>query len=104
MKTLLLITIAMSLAAACTWVEEHKGADAIRIISAEQATQCKRQGTINVQVKDKVTFVKRSSKKVLSELQTLARNEAAGMLGVDSLVPETEPQQGEQTYLAYQCF
>ena len=99
MKTYLLITMGLLLSA-CTWVNENPQGQSVAIING--ASNCPKAGTINVSTKYKITFIKRSSKKVQGELQTLARNEAL-KINANTISPINEPVAGKQSYTAYTC-
>ncbi|MFC5570922.1 DUF4156 domain-containing protein [Lysobacter yangpyeongensis] len=96
--------VALALAASgCTWVHMAPGASAVRVIPAGAAPAgCEQRGEIAVSVKGKIGFYERNPLRVREELETLARNEGPG-LQADTLQPMTEPQDGEQRFLAWRC-
>lgn len=95
--------LASLLAGGCVWVKLDAPASAIRVARADESLQaCTRRGEIAVSVKDEVALYRRNPIKVQDELETLARNEAAG-LGADTLQPLDEPSAGEQRFAAYVC-
>lgn len=89
---------------ACTWVKIDQEAKSIRVVDA--SADISRCGTmvseISVSVRDRVGFVDRNSIKVRDELETLARNQAAGG-SADTLKPLNEPLNGEQRFGAWRC-
>lgn len=84
----------------CTWVNENPAGQSIAI--TDRNINCQQVGKISVSTKHKIGFVRRSSKKVLDELQTLARNEAL-KIGANTIQPQSEPIDGKQSYIAYAC-
>lgn len=95
-----LIAITSLLIIGCTWVNENPESQSVAITTSE--ISCPKVGTISVSTKDKVTFVKRGDKKVLSELQALARNEAL-KINANTIKPDSEITEGKQRYIAYKC-
>jgi hypothetical protein len=89
---------------ACTWVKIEPEAKAIRVVDvAADMGSCGRMlSEISVSVRDRVGFVDRSELKVRDELETLARNQAAGGEG-DTLKPLSEPLNGEQRFGTWRC-
>ncbi|WP_395793965.1 DUF4156 domain-containing protein [Aquimonas sp.] len=101
------VATAVALAAvlpACTWVKIEPEAKAIRVVdAAAEMGSCGRMlSEISVSVRDRVGFVDRSALKVRDELETLARNQAAGGEG-DTLKPLSEPLNGEQRFGTWRC-
>lgn len=90
------------LPAACTWVEPTVSGNAVRVAYDGKVAGCRDAGTVAVTVADKIAFYHRSEYKVADELETMARNEAAG-LPADTIVPRTEPKDGSQRFQAYVC-
>jgi hypothetical protein len=97
--TLLTLTI---LPAACTWVKETPSGDAVRVAYDGNVSGCRDAGAISVSVTDKVAFYHRPDLKVRDELETLARNQAAG-IPADTIKPTSEPADGSQSFEAYVC-
>ncbi len=96
--TLLLVTTVV----ACTWVKPTAEGEKVRVLSAEEVGNCKRLGKTTVSLQDEVVGFKRDDKTVKRELETLARNSAAGMQG-DTVVAESENENGEQTFAVFRC-
>jgi hypothetical protein len=59
-------------------------------------------GQVSVTVADHVAFYHRPSLKVRDELETLARNQAAGV-PADTIKATSDPVDGSQTFEAYVC-
>ncbi len=87
---------------ACTWVKLSSEAEQVRIVEAVHVANCKFAGTTTVSVKSDVISFKRNPEKIKTELETLARNEAIKLKG-DTLVEDTDIQDGEQTFKVYKC-
>lgn len=88
---------------ACTWVPMAPEAAQIRVIPAGAAPSgCEKRGEVSVSVKDSVAFYERNALRVRDELETLARNEAAG-LQANTVQPLADPADGTQRFAAYQC-
>lgn len=90
------------LGAGCTWVKLDDAAQAVHVAYDGRVDGCKALGEIGVSVKDRVGPYERNTLKVKDELETLARNEAAGM-HADTIRALAEPHDGEQRFSAYLC-
>ena len=95
------ITAALALGA-CSWVETTPAGNAVRVAYDGNVSGCRDAGSISVSVKDKIAFYQRSDLTVRDELETLARNQAAG-LPADTIKASSEPKNGEQQFAAYVC-
>lgn len=102
MKYITLLSLSLVILSACTWVNENPVGQEVSIVLNKYVSNCQKKGKISVQVKDKIAFYNRGSEKVLTELQTLARNEAV-KLGANTIVANEAPKDGRQTYSAYYC-
>lgn len=102
MKTLLSVKILLlvSWLSACSWVNENPNGQSVAI--SKNVVNCPVVGTISVNTVNKVTFIKRRSQKVLTELQVLARNEAL-KINANTISPLSDPVDGAQQYTAYRC-
>ncbi|RMH93163.1 DUF4156 domain-containing protein [Lysobacter pythonis] len=99
---LVLVPAATVLAlAACTWVPIQPEAQKVRVQRAAPAG-CVKVGEIEVEVTDKVALYKRNPLKVSDELETLARNQAAGIPATD-IHPLAVPADGRQRFAAWRC-
>ena len=87
----------------CTWVQPTPQSDSVRIVTFEKANGCQKLGRIGTSVKASVGVIQRSAEKVASELDVLARNEAAEM-GADTIVREGAVNNGARAFAAYRCF
>ena len=89
--------------AACTWVPIQPEAKQVRVVAPGAAPAgCTRAGEIEVTVKNSVGFYERDAVKVRDELETLARNEAAGV-PADTVQALGEPSGGSQRFAAWRC-
>lgn len=99
----ILMLIALLFSGACTWVPLEQGGKQIRVAPmSESMSRCKFKGDITTAVTNRLVGVERNAIKVADELETLARNEAAG-LGANVLLPKSEVIAGEQRFAAYLC-
>ena len=96
-----LLLAAAALSSACTWVHMAPGASAVRVVQSPPSG-CENRGEIEVSVKDKVAFYDRNDRKVIDELETLARNEAPG-IQADTVQPLAPPAAGTQRFSAWRC-
>ncbi len=99
-----LVAALVVLLPACTWVKIEPEAKQIRVVdaSADMGRCGAMLSEISVSVRDRVGFVDRNELKVRDELETLARNQAAGGQG-DTLKPLAEPLNGEQRFGTWRC-
>ena len=103
MRPILLLSAAVLLLPACTFVKMGPGANNVRVLRADQdITACTRKGEIEVSVKDRLGPYQRDEIRVIDELETLARNEAPG-IGADTIQPLGPPKDGEQRWVALRC-
>lgn len=95
----LLVTL---LGSGCTWVTLTQGGMKSRVLDSGDVSSCRQIGESRSSVQAGFWFLKRNSAKVKSELENLARNEAAEM-GGDTIVPTSDVKNGTQTYAIYRC-
>jgi hypothetical protein len=104
-NALLTLTLCLGLGlttSGCTWVKKSQGAEQVRIVPADLVGSCKSLGTVSTTTLDKVTVVDRNKKKIQTELETLARNEAVKS-GADTLVARSPIIEGRQTFELFRC-
>lgn len=87
---------------ACTFVKPSVESQKVALREAHQVDGCTKKGTSVSKTVQKVGFLSRGSKKVTTELVTLAKNEAV-VLGGDTIVAESDINKGEQTFGVYRC-
>jgi len=102
MNKLILAIPAFLLLAGCTWVQLTSAGEGVRVATVSGTASCTRVGRAHVQTMSKVTFVERGGDKQRKELIVLARNEAAD-LGGNTIVPESQIVDGEQTFGVFRC-
>ena len=101
-KYLVATMIGILLFAGCTWVRLTPAGEEVRVVSVAETVECKKIGQTTVSLLAKVAGIKRSAKKVATELLTLGRNSGAEM-GGDTIVPASEITDGEQSFDVYRC-
>ena len=95
--------VAALAAGGCTWVDMAPGGSSVRVIDGSgPPAGCEKRGEVEVTVKSKVAFYERNQLRVREELETLARNEAAG-LQADTVQPMGAPLNGSQRFSAWRC-
>ncbi|MFK7897761.1 MAG: DUF4156 domain-containing protein [Myxococcota bacterium] len=101
---LLLLLLLGGSSAGCTWVPLTPAGGAVGVAAPETNLDgCERVGAVTAQTKARVGFITRGEEKVIEELRTLARNDAAEM-GAQLVVPEGPPSaEGRQRFAAYRC-
>ena len=97
--TLIVVSVGLT---GCTWVQLDEGADEVLLVSADRVANCEKLGRAHVQVAEQVGVIRRHDHVVEENLQDVARNQAVEM-GGDTIVPETEPEEGRQTFGVYRC-
>ncbi len=103
MKTISLVLMIPLLASACMWVKPDAAGEKVRVAYDGRVDGCTKLGEVTVGVRDKIALgVERNQIKVIDELESLARNEAA-TLGADTISALSEPRNGEQRFAAWRC-
>ena len=100
-KTVVLY-VAVLLLSACNMVELNVEGEKARVLSPEEVTKCTFVGKTTSTTTAKLLGANRDEKKVLEELLILARNSAKN-LGGDTVVPDGEVTDGQQTFRVYRC-
>ncbi len=95
--SLLLITLT-----GCTWVELTDEGKAVQVADSAPAT-CTEIGTASATIKADVATIDRNRDKVATELETLARNHAAGMGGDVIVAAGPVSEDGKRDYTVYDC-
>ena len=98
---LLVVPLAVLGLSACTWVPIAPEAQKVRVLRAEPAS-CEKVGEIDVEVTDKVSLYRRNELRVAEELETMARNQAAGIPATD-IHPLGPVSEGKQRFAAWRC-
>jgi hypothetical protein len=100
------ILLAFLLLTGFKWVKLTPEGEQIRVLEKKEVASCKKLGETTASLKAKVGPFDRSTKKVQTELQYLARNSAAADFkdkGADTVVPESDLEEGRQTFAVYRC-
>lgn len=92
----------LALPTACTWVKKSPAAAKVRVVPSDRVADCTILGKVVASTTGNVVIIKRNAKKVKSELETIAQNEAAGS-GADTVAPISEIVDGMQTFAMYRC-
>lgn len=85
----------------CTWVKPTPEASKVRLVPIDRVADCSKIGDVTTSTVDKVV-VNRKSAKVKTELETLAKIEAAKM-DADTIVATSAVADGRQSFDAYRC-
>ena len=101
-KNLLLVLPALFIIGACQWVKPKPGAETVALVKHSVAQSCEKLGVTTVAVKNDIGPIKRKQSKVVDELLTLARNEAAAQ-NADTIVAESAVEEGRQRFALYRC-
>ena len=102
MRSVFVIVMLAFIVTGCTWVKLTAEGEKARVLSRPEVAKCKRLGQTTVSLKSTIAGVERNAEKVKKELETLARNHASDLNG-DTVVPETEIKNGQQTFSVYRC-
>ena len=90
------------LLAGCTWVPLSPEGEDVQVGSMEEVVDCERVASTSATVKAKVWIIPRSSAKVETELETLARNQSS-KLGGDTVAATGEVEDGSQKFAVLNC-
>ena len=99
---LVMIIISILLFAGCTWVHISPSGEKVRVVSSAEIVGCEKIGVTTVSLLEEIAGIKRSQRKVATELETLGRNSGAEM-GGDTIFPASEIIKGEQSFDVYRC-
>lgn len=100
MRNLMLITAIAFLLGGCTFIKLTPQGENVAVLQASEVGNCERITGFTANVTSKVV-VNRRPEKVAQDLRTYARNYAADR--GDTIVPTSEPRNGEQTFDIYRC-
>lgn len=87
---------------ACSWVDISEEGKKVEVRSPDDVVNCKRVANTTASLKADILGVDRKKEKVKTEMETLARN-AAPQYGGNVVVPESEIENGKQTFGVYKC-
>ena len=97
-----IISMFVGLLTSCSWVDISEQGKMVQVKTAEEVVNCKRVANTTASLKTDIMGVDRNKEKVKAEMETLARN-AAPQYGGNAVVPESEIENGKQTFGVYQC-
>lgn len=97
------VSVVLTTLHACTWVKPTPEAAKVVVSDSAGVANCIRKGAVNASLKSRVGAFERKPGKVAGELETLARNDAAAS-GGDTIVAESEIDEGRQTFGIYKCY
>lgn len=100
MRTLVTAIILLT-SSGCAFVQVSEAGAAVAQASAADVVNCTEVGKVDSQTQSRV-LLERGNAKVKQELIDLARNQAAAM-GANAIVPIGEPEEGRQSFRAYDC-
>jgi Domain of unknown function (DUF4156) len=98
----LLLIVSLFCLSSCTYVPLQQGAEKVRVVAVDAISSCENLGEITASTTDRIAVVDRNRLKVLDEVETAARNQAAQM-GANTIAPLSELDSGERRYGAYKC-
>lgn len=87
---------------ACTWVKPTPEGAKVVVSDSSGVSKCVRKGELTSHLKSRVGGFERNATKVAGELETLASNEAV-LMGGDTIVAESDIDEGRQTFGVYRC-
>lgn len=102
MKPIVTLAALLMLVSGCTVIELDEAGKAVQVRDEAGVRDCERLHRMEVSVSDRVGPVIRKESRVERELLDHARNKAAEV-GGDTIVPVSEPKDGEQRFGVYRC-
>lgn len=97
-----LVLALLLMGSACTWVKVSESAVDVRVATLSEVMACKEVGKTTSISKASIAGLKRSTKKVATELETIAINQAPN-LGGNTVVAIGDVTGDEQTFQVFQC-
>ena len=92
-----------ALAGGCTWVKLTEPGGGVRVGTVAQVSACKKLGATHAKTSTRVAFFSRSPQKIDSELESLARNEAAEMGGDTIVAQGPASSEGRRSFDVFRC-
>jgi hypothetical protein len=86
----------------CVFAPVSPEGEKVSVLGASEVTQCQKVGTASSKTADRVVIFARTDRSIQEEVESLARNEAAG-LGGDAIVPTSPIVDGRQSFDVYRC-
>jgi hypothetical protein len=104
MRRLTLSAIAAVFLSACQWVKLTPEGEGVRVGNAAEVASCKKLGEVSGRTTVTVGPAARNDAKIATEIETLARNEAATLKGgANVIVPLGPVDWDHRDYAAYRC-
>ena len=101
MKVMFLVIIFLGMHG-CTWVKLSSAGAQVEVLK-QKPSDCRRLGRTTSITKAELLSVDRNAKKIVTELETLARNHAVEM-GANAIIAESPmTPEGKQTFIVYDC-
>ena len=92
-----------ALAGGCTWVKLTTPGEGVRVGTVAQVASCRKLGATHTKTSTRIAFFSRSPRKIDSELESLARNEAADMGGDTIVAQGPTSSEGRRSFDVYRC-
>ena len=103
MARLFLSLLIITLIPSCSnWVQVTSEGQTVRLVAADVPTNCDRIGRVQAQTLGRLVGIERGAERLQDELARIARNEAADA-GGNTIVPESQITDGQQTFGVYRC-
>jgi hypothetical protein len=102
MRRIALAFIGVALCSACQWVTLTPEGEAVRVGNAAEVASCTKLGEVSGRTTVTVGPAARNEAKIATEIETLARNEAATM-NANVIVPLGAVEWDHRSYAAYRC-
>lgn len=94
--------VLLFLATGCSWVNPSLKGLQVNLLDLAEVADCQKLSITSSKTLTKVFFIPRPERKIVVELVTLAKNEAA-ILGGDTIAAEGGAVKGEQDFGVYRC-
>jgi hypothetical protein len=92
-----------ALAGGCTWVKLTGPGEGVRVGTVAQVASCEKLGATHAKTSTRIAFFSRSAQKIDTELESLARNEAAEMGGNTIVAQGPASSEGRRTFDVFRC-
>ncbi|MGD9661599.1 MAG: DUF4156 domain-containing protein [Porticoccaceae bacterium] len=100
--TLIAVALAASLVSGCSMVKVSEAGKRVAMLTNDQVAGCTRVGSVSTSVLDNVIGIPRNDKKIQTELDRLARDQAV-LMNANTLV-RMSIIDGQGSYVAYNCY
>ncbi|MBM4385868.1 MAG: DUF4156 domain-containing protein [Deltaproteobacteria bacterium] len=104
MRRISLFLLTAILLAACQWVKLSPEGERVRVGNAAEVASCTKLGEVSGRTTVTVGPAARNEAKIATEIETLARNEAATLKGNPNVIVPLAPVDWDhRDYAAYRC-